>query len=316
MGKAADQLVDVIRDIIIRELEKRDTTVLCQVVNKKGAKHFDVCVVPDTDTRITNVLNPSSLDIKVGDFVYVYKINNQLNNSFIVSKIMPYADNKEMTGITTLSQKQFFPLSYIRSTGIQYIDTEIVPGNDIIKIEICVASTAPTSTQAEDRSTGCIIGAGTADTAGNGWGFYEFPNNGPVADQTDKHCYAFLSPGVVWHTFGNEKYNKDKHIFSITINGTNSIVTMDNVEIGNETDEHWDLNKPWRSDSLKICCGSYGQGRNEFIGKIYWCKIYKNDTIVRNYTPMGRTQDNAIGMLDQVSNTFFGNAGDGEFYHG
>ena len=88
--KAANELVDIIRDIVLRELDKRDSTSLCYVTEQKDDLHFNVYVVPDEDTVIENVLNSSGLQIKVGDYVYIYKINNKLNNSFIISKVTPY----------------------------------------------------------------------------------------------------------------------------------------------------------------------------------------------------------------------------------
>ena len=88
--KAANELVDIIRDIVLRELDKRDSTSLCQVIEQKDDIHFNVYVVPDEDTVIENVLNSSGLDVQVGDYVYIYKIGNKLNNSFIISKVAPY----------------------------------------------------------------------------------------------------------------------------------------------------------------------------------------------------------------------------------
>lgn len=51
-------------------------------------------------------------------------------------------------------------------------------------------------------------------------------------------------------------------------------------------------------------------------GKIYYCKIWDNDILVRDFIPVKRLSDNAIGMYDRVSKTFFANLGSGDFTAG
>ena len=46
--------------------------------------------------------------------------------------------------------------------------------------------------------------------------------------------------------------------------------------------------------------------------KIYYLKIYDNDTLVRDYIPY-ITEDNEYGLYDLVTQQFYGNNGDGEF---
>jgi hypothetical protein len=38
--------------------------------------------------------------------------------------------------------------------------------------------------------------------------------------------------------------------------------------------------------------------------KLYWCKIYESDVLVRDYVPVKRISDNKYGVYDQVNNTF------------
>ena len=84
--KAAGDLVDLIRDLIRQELAKRDTTILCQIREKRDDFHYDVTIVPDNSNVIRNVSNMTRFDLEVGDYVYVYKVNNQLSNCFICYK--------------------------------------------------------------------------------------------------------------------------------------------------------------------------------------------------------------------------------------
>lgn len=88
--KAANELVDVIREVIRQEINRLDSTILCQVQAIKGDDHYDVSIVPDDKTYLRNVVNMTKFDLSVGDYVYVYKIKNQLSNCFICYKITPY----------------------------------------------------------------------------------------------------------------------------------------------------------------------------------------------------------------------------------
>lgn len=47
--------------------------------------------------------------------------------------------------------------------------------------------------------------------------------------------------------------------------------------------------------------------------KIYSSQIYENGTIVRDFVPVERTTDNALGMLDRINGVFYPNIGTGTF---
>ena len=47
--------------------------------------------------------------------------------------------------------------------------------------------------------------------------------------------------------------------------------------------------------------------------KIYYFMVWDNSTLIQNLIPCQRLSDNAVGMYDLVTNTFFGNAGTGSF---
>ena len=48
----------------------------------------------------------------------------------------------------------------------------------------------------------------------------------------------------------------------------------------------------------------------------YACKFYQNGTLIRDFVPCIRNSDNKPGMYDRVNNTFYTNAGSGEFKYG
>ena len=82
--KAANDLVDIIKDLIRQELDKRDSVILCEIAAKNAdGSAYDVYVVPDHTTLIHNIPNMTRFDLNVGEYCYVYKIQNSFANSFI-----------------------------------------------------------------------------------------------------------------------------------------------------------------------------------------------------------------------------------------
>lgn len=55
---------------------------------------------------------------------------------------------------------------------------------------------------------------------------------------------------------------------------------------------------------------------SQILGKMYSCKIYDNDVLVRDFIPCYRKSDNVIGMYDLVNNVFYTNQGTGTFLKG
>jgi len=55
---------------------------------------------------------------------------------------------------------------------------------------------------------------------------------------------------------------------------------------------------------------------NRTKGKIYYAKIWNKGDLVRDLIPCYRKSDNEAGMYDLVTETFFTNAGTGEFLYG
>jgi len=50
-----------------------------------------------------------------------------------------------------------------------------------------------------------------------------------------------------------------------------------------------------------------------FTGRIYYCKIYENDILVKDFIPAIRMSDNTLGMYDRISGEFCVNQGTGNF---
>ena len=84
MTTNAEQLVDLIREIVKEEVKKQDNTVPCIVDSINDDGTVNLCILPDLDTIVSRILNPNHVDCREGDTVLLYKVKNQLNNSFII----------------------------------------------------------------------------------------------------------------------------------------------------------------------------------------------------------------------------------------
>ena len=56
--------------------------------------------------------------------------------------------------------------------------------------------------------------------------------------------------------------------------------------------------------------------QNKWSGKIYYFKIWTNDTLVRDFVPCRRNSDNVLGMYDLVDGGFYTNEGTGQLSAG
>ncbi len=62
--------------------------------------------------------------------------------------------------------------------------------------------------------------------------------------------------------------------------------------------------------------GSFPNGYGLSSMRLYYCKIYDNGTLVRDYIPCYRKSDNEPGLYDLVNNVFYTNAGSDSFTYG
>ena len=172
-------------------------------------------------------------------------------------------------------------LEYIESSKTQYIDTGFKP-NQNTKAEI--------KYQTPDTKSHCIAGCDTAWKS-KGFSFYpsdaEFGNasQGSRLTRTGQITIDILDKGVLYR------------------NGTQS----------------------WASTSQTFSCDwnfyIFAQNRNGTFNEpisenVYYCKIWDNGTLVRDFIPARRNSDSAIGMYDLANSSFYANAGSDAFAAG
>lgn len=85
--RTAEELVQLIHDMIVNELNKRDDTCVIKICTVNDNGTYDVYIEPDEQTIIKGIPAASNIELAKGDYAYLYKFKNQINNSIIMTKI-------------------------------------------------------------------------------------------------------------------------------------------------------------------------------------------------------------------------------------
>ena len=121
---AANNMVDLIRELIQQELIKEDNTATCRIMACNSDGSYDINVLPDMVTVIRSVKSISPENLKQGDYAYIFKFKNKLNNAVIIAKIgglgsdVRFLTAKDENGNTVnISGGPFLPLTGGTLTG-------------------------------------------------------------------------------------------------------------------------------------------------------------------------------------------------------
>jgi hypothetical protein len=99
---------------------------------------------------------------------------------------------------------------------------------------------------------------------------------------------------------------------SIAVNTIYNVQGGDNFLIANGVNGTQESDSDSPSGNVTL----FSQERQESTGKLYYCKLYDNDVLVRNLIPCYRKSDNAIGMYDTINKVFYTNSGSETFLKG
>ena len=176
-------------------------------------------------------------------------------------------------------------LEYIESTGIQYIDT----GYTFNTEHKLILNVKPSNDSLA-------------------WFFGANANAGEVIIGKRDNLYfgGLIGSGV--NIFPTSKYY---NIIMDTNHTDTSLVVDDNIVFTGS--------KNFNSRNILLFAYIPGtaEGINGVSTQISSFKMYQKDgTLVQNLIPAKRTSDNVLGMYDTVTDTFFTNAGTGEFIAG
>lgn len=185
-------------------------------------------------------------------------------------------------------------LEYIEATGTQYIDTGITAHSGV-DVEMSIMILSPV------KSTGTAILSST---------------DGSVRAYIEAN---YMSPSFRWMFGANTTYNANntlwefdtRYKFSIEWGTSQSEIYVDGVR-------HMTL----KHGTFDNGCNMYLFARNTSgtaskIGnaRVYYLKMWDSGTLARDLVP-AKYKDGAVGLYDLVTNTFFTNAGTGEFIAG
>lgn len=188
----------------------------------------------------------------------------------------------------------FVRLDYIESTGTQWIDTGVKGTTTTVNTLKIVADAQ--FTEFVSTSTGYIIGV------------YNNQNRVGIFERATSQNWEFSCGDVVLSSVSKDL---NRHIF---INDTLSNKWSVDDASGNLS------SNSYIGDGRNLTLFAYNNGPQP-VGnfgklKLYSCKLYDNDTLVRNFIPCYRYSDGIEGLYDTVNKQFYTNQGTGRFLRG
>lgn len=181
-------------------------------------------------------------------------------------------------------------IEFLKGTGTQYIDTGVTCSN-LSKVEIKVCS--------EFNSSATGIFGCRSFTPNTFFSIYELAYSG---------SYLFRCQAG----YGNTYYtHQENSLTDYTVVLDKNVLSID----GNIVNTFSESTFTCTSTALlfAVLSGTTVDSRT-FQGKIYYCKIWENDILVRDFIPV--RVGNVGYMFDRVSCQLFGNAGTGSFVLG
>lgn len=191
-------------------------------------------------------------------------------------------------GGTSILPDGYTQLFYIQSTGTQYIDTGFKPsGNSGIVVDY--------------QQVGTIS--------------WQDPLFGARQSSSNTAFSMWLSSNVTYPQYGNVSYDAKP----ISINNNTRLIYKLDKGIASCGDKTVSFSQLSFTSSYNLVLFSVNTGgtvdTRRISGKLYSCKIYDNDQIVRNFIPC-KNPSGIVGLYDVVNSQFYSNAGTGEFIAG
>lgn len=215
-------------------------------------------------------------------------------NKYFLAKMNIPAYLKKFLYVNSESEHEELPdgythVEYLESTGTQYINTGFKPtGNTKVKIKVQL----PTQTNVQQG----IFGVRPGDTARFGL---------LTGTRVDALRVNYNTGGALGGT--------TTAIPNFNATNVNEI-EVSNKLIVNDVFVR-EVNKTSFQSSVNLYLfanNNLGTPQFEMQGKIWYCKIWDNDVLVRNFIPC-INPSNIAGMYDTVNDVFYANAGTGSF---
>jgi len=193
----------------------------------------------------------------------------------------------------------YIPIEYLESTGTQYIDTGFVP-NINSGMEIDVYSVR------SDKPTFAMASSGNQD-------YLQFGASA-ASSVSDRNILVYNG-----HSENQEKYWYAQNIYgagtgryTITIDGQNFSIKASNGSVYKKSVS----NSPYViTANIYLFGRNYGGTPEPSKTRIYFCKLYDNNTLVRDFIPVLDSAGIPC-MYDRVEDKFYYNSGTGNFIAG
>ena len=183
---------------------------------------------------------------------------------------------------------EYKEVEYIESTGTQWIDTGVVPNNNMkFNVDMQFNETSSMNQQ---------IGCG-------------------IADDSQRILITLVNSnfgcaiGTYYDNIFNITNDTKRHLFSIDLK--NSQCQIDDVI---KT-----VNNTFVGSTLSFTLFARHDGtsyRFQNVAKLYSSQIYENDQLIRDFIPCYRKSDGVIGLYDKAEGKFYTNHGSGTFLKG
>ena len=183
---------------------------------------------------------------------------------------------------------EYQEVSYIQTSGTQYIDTGMVL-EKTCNVELKISNLTYANTK--------IFGSRTSATSNN---------FSVISTATSLVCDFY-------------NYNNNRLTVSTPIEEPITIKVGNSGLQINDTIQHItnyaNFTTPGNAYIFNAS-GTYPAGYTNASMRLYYCKIWDGDDLVRNFVPCYRKSDNVIGLYDLANNEFYTNAGTGDFTKG
>ena len=192
---------------------------------------------------------------------------------------------------------EYQQVEYIQSSGTQYIDTGISCNNDTgIEADI---------QQVSYNTNNWSVWIGSLKTTSDGYWIHlgQASRDRGLRFSWGAGAGTYVYTNISSSDFNRHKYQIDK-----------GELTIDNITTYTLTNSYEFTTSP---STIVLFADKKGSTITEYSSiKIFYCKLYDNNVLIKNLIPCYRISDNVIGMYDTVNDVFYTNKGTGTFLKG
>ena len=264
--------------------------------NWSGVKNINYKITKINSSNNTSIIEETITEQTVIDITnsgnYTIEATTTDNNG-------NYSDTSVLEFVVTYEMiaDNIEKLAYIESNGTQYIDTGVLPNNNTgIDIDFKVLEYLDKN---NSNQYVCFVFGGE-----DAW----MKNSFDLSAGVYGLVYETHKVGTEYNTVTLSDRNKDRHNLRI-INGQYYFDNEYQYDLKQISSETWSA-----STSIAL----FGIKRNNTITRmdscrIYHCKIYDGETLIRNLIPCIKLDEDIIGMYDTVNGVMYTNLGTGVF---